>query len=269
MIFPRLIALDMDGTLLDGESKVPEDFWPLLDRAKELGVVIAPASGRQLATLQNQFGKDQSFIAENGTAIVHEGNLIDVSVLPTEAVYRILDGLDKLDISHDVVLCTPTVGYVSEDASPDAFEQLEKYYYSRQAVPDLRAVVDDSEIIKVAIYCAAGTEEHIAPAMFEAIPDHNVAISGQAWLDIMPAGANKGIALHHMADKLGIPIEETAAFGDYLNDFELLQEAGTAVAMENAHPKLKEIADFIAPSNLDHGVIKVLTKWFSMMENQS
>lgn len=266
MIFPRLIALDMDGTLLDGESKIPADFWPLLQRAEELGVVITPASGRQLATLQNQFGNDLSFIGENGTAIAHQGKLIDVSVLPSEAVYRILDALTAVTVDYDVVLCTPTVGYVAEDASPEAFTQLEKYYYSRQTVTDLRGVVEESEIIKVAIYCAAGSEKHIAPVLFAAIPDHNVAVSGQAWLDIMPAGANKGVALHHMAEKLGISIEETAAFGDYLNDYELLQEAGTAVAMDNAHPKLKEIADFIAPSNLDHGVITVLSQWFDEMD---
>lgn len=269
MIFPRLIALDMDGTLLDGESKIPEDFWPLLKRAEELGVVIAPASGRQLATLQNQFGNGLSFIAENGTAIVHQGKIIDVSVLPDEAVYRILDALEAVTVDYDVVLCTPQVGYVAEDASPDAFTQLEKYYYSRETVTDLRGVVENSDIIKVAIYCAAGSEKHIAPVLFDAIPDHNVAVSGQAWVDIMPTGANKGIALHHMAQKLGFPIEETAAFGDYLNDFELLQEAGTAVAMENAHPKLKEIADLIAPSNLEHGVITVLSDWFDKMEAHS
>ncbi|MGO2573551.1 MAG: HAD family hydrolase [Corynebacterium casei] len=266
MVYPRLIALDMDGTLLDGNSQVPEDFWPLLKRAEELGVVIAPASGRQLATLQDQFGNDLSFIAENGTAIAHQGKIIDVSVLPDDAVYRILDALQSVTVEHDVVLCTPTVGYVSEDANPDTFTQLEKYYYSRESVADLRSMVEASDIIKVAIYCAAGSEEFIAPVIFEAIPDHNVAVSGQAWVDIMPAGANKGAALHHMTKKLGISIEETAAFGDYLNDFELLQEAGTAVAMDNAHPKLKEIADLIAPSNLDHGVITVLTEWFDKMQ---
>src|SRR5699024_4824909 len=96
---------------------------------------------------------------------------------------------------------------------------------------------------------------------------HNVAISGKEWLDIMPAGANKGAALHHMADTLGIDIAATAAFGDYLNDYELLQEAGTAVAMDNAHPQLKAVADIIAPSNLDHGVITVLSDWFDAMDN--
>ena len=266
MIFPRLIAIDMDGTLLDGESQIPEEFWPVLERAHELGVTIAPASGRQLATLQNQFGEGLSFIAENGTAIAHEGEIIHTSVLPSAAVFRILDALEAVTVDYDVVLCTPTVGYVSENANPDTFTQLEKYYYSRQTVADLHQVVEKSDIIKVAIYCAAGSEEHIAPVIFKAIPDHNVAISGQAWVDVMPAGANKGTALHHMADTLGIDIAETAAFGDYLNDYELLQEAGTAVAMDNAHPQLKDVADVIAPSNLDHGVITVLTEWFDKME---
>ena len=266
MVFPRLIALDMDGTLLDGESKIPESFWPVLKRAEELGVTIAPASGRQLATLQHQFGPELSFIAENGTAIAHKGEIIHVSVLPDDAVLRILDALQAVTVDHDVVLCTPTVGYVSEDANPDTFVQLEKYYYSRETVKDLRAMVKDSDIIKVAVYCSAGSEEHIAPVVFKAVPDHNVAVSGKEWLDVMPAGANKGAALHHMADTLGIDIAETAAFGDYLNDYELLQEAGTAVAMDNAHPQLKDVADVIAPSNLDHGVITVLNGWFDKLE---
>src|SRR5699024_5283089 len=116
------------------------------------------------------------------------------------AVFRILDALEAVTVDYDVVLCTPTVGYVSENANPDTFTQLEKYYYSRQTDADLHQVVEESDIIKVAIYCAAGSEEHIAPVIFKAIPDHNVAISGQAWVDVMPAGANKGTALHHMAD---------------------------------------------------------------------
>src|SRR5699024_12567417 len=119
-------------------------------------------------------------------------------------------------------------------------------------------MVKDSDIIKVAIYCAAGSEEHIAPVIFKAIPDHNVAISGKEWLDVMPAGANKGAALHHMADTLDIDIAETAAFGDYLNDYELLQEAGTAVAMDIAHPQLEDVADVIAHSNVEHDVITLL-----------
>ena len=188
-------------------------------------------------------------------------------MLPDDAVLRILDALQAVTVDHDVVLCTPTVGYVSEDANPDTFVQLEKYYYSRETVKDLRAMVKDSDIIKVAIYCSAGSEEHIAPVVFKAVPDHNVAVSGKEWLDVMPAGANKGAALHHMADTLGIDIAETAAFGDYLNDYELLQEAGTAVAMDNAHPQLKDVADVIAPSNLDHGVITVLNEWFDKMES--
>src|SRR5699024_3416268 len=98
MVVPLLIAVDMGGTLLGGESKIPASFWPVLKRAEELGVTIAPASGRQPATLQHQFGPELSFIAENGTAIAHQGEIIHVSVLPDDAVLRILAALQAVTV---------------------------------------------------------------------------------------------------------------------------------------------------------------------------
>lgn len=83
----------------------------------------------------------------------------------------------------------------------------------------------------------------------------------------MAAGVNKGVALHTMAELLSVPISRTAAFGDFLNDYELLREAGTAIAMENAHPKLKEIADHIAPPNTEYGVMTVLRQLFDSEES--
>lgn len=74
----------------------------------------------------------------------------------------------------------------------------------------------------------------------------------------MARGVEKGMALTKLAELAGIPIAATVAFGDYLNDFEMLRAAGTAVAMENAHPQLKEIADIIAPANTNNGVSTVL-----------
>ncbi|HKP07122.1 MAG TPA: HAD hydrolase family protein, partial [Microbacterium sp.] len=70
----RLIAVDMDGTLLDGHGRIPEALWPLLDRLHADGIGFAPASGRQLATLQRAFAAhldDMVFIAENGGYVVH------------------------------------------------------------------------------------------------------------------------------------------------------------------------------------------------------
>ena len=85
-----------------------------------------------------------------------------------------------------------------------------------------------------------------------------MAVSGKVWLDVMARGVDKGAALVKLAELANVPITATVAFGDYLNDLEMLRAAGTAVAMENAHPQLKDLADIIAPPNTDNGVSTVL-----------
>ena len=71
MNIPRLVALDMDGTLLTPEGVIPESFWPTLDAAHAAGMTVAPASGRQLATLRGMFARNapDTFIAENGAVV--------------------------------------------------------------------------------------------------------------------------------------------------------------------------------------------------------
>lgn len=262
---PRLVALDMDGTLLDETSEVPEAFWPLLARAHDAGMTLAPASGRQLATLRNMFeeraGFPMTFIAENGTAVYHHGRIIDTTAIPREDVLRALDVSATISTPHEVVICLPEVAYVRRGIKESTRAEMLKYYVSVEYVDDIRAVAADSDVIKLAFYCPSGTEAHIYPPLADAAGDLNLAVSGEVWLDIMAQGADKGQALKHMAAKLDIPIAETAAFGDFLNDYELLDAAGTAVAMDNAHQKLKDIADVIAPSNVDGGVMTVLNAW--------
>lgn len=252
----------MDGTLLNADGSVPEDFWPLLDRARELGVAVAPASGRQLASLRTMFdggpSSPRSYIAENGTVVFHEGTIIDRSVIPKDAVLRALAAQPEFSAEHDLVLCTPEVTYMLRGTGGSTRDELDKYYYTVEEVDDLVKIANTKDIIKVAIFCAAGTEEHIYPALKAAIPDHNVAVSGQHWIDVMADGAHKGRALEHMAEKLGIAIEDTVAIGDYLNDYELLQAAGTAIAMGNAHPEILAIADIVAPPNAEQGCITML-----------
>ena len=84
----RLVALDMDGTLLDADGRVPEGFWPLLDRMTRRGIVVVPASGRQYATLRGLFGEGASrmgFIAENGTLVAYRDEILSADTIAPEA----------------------------------------------------------------------------------------------------------------------------------------------------------------------------------------
>ncbi|WP_273368840.1 HAD family hydrolase [Corynebacterium massiliense] len=264
---PRLIALDMDGTLLDGDGNIPESFWQLLATAQDRGIAIAPASGRQLATLRDMFSSDadgampSTFIAENGTVVFHRGEVIDTTPIAPADVHRLLTAASHISAPHDIVLCSPECAFTTTGPSEKALEEMGNYYHALAEVDDLSAVADSETITKVATLCFDGTEEHVAPIYERELSGLNIAVSGQIWVDVMAEGADKGAALRHLADKLEIAVEDTAAFGDFLNDYELLQAAGTAVAMDNGHQKLKDIADRIAPPNTEHGVIQVLEEW--------
>lgn len=266
ILLPQLIALDMDGTLLDGNGQLPPDFAAISTRAHQLGVTLIPASGRQLATLQEMFPQEDTFIAENGSVVVHDNRVISATTLPTAAVRAAVAALRTVEAAHTVVLCTPDTAYVHKGADEQARAEISKYYKAVQWVDDFDALLD-ADIIKIAVYCADGSEKHLHQPLLAAVPEHNIAISGAVWLDVMAAGVNKGEALHTMAELLAVPMSRTAAFGDFLNDYELLREAGTAIAMENAHPRLKEIADRIAPPNTEFGVMTVLRQLFDSEES--
>ena len=89
-------------------------------------------------------------------------------------------------------------------------------------------------------------------------------LSGEHWVDVMKPGVHKGAAMRGLQKMLGIAPSECMAFGDYLNDCELLESAGESYAMANAHPLLKAQAKHIAPSNDDNGVIRVIREVFGI-----
>ena len=264
MTFPRIVALDMDGTLVDPHGDIPEEFWPVLEDAKRKGMVIAPASGRQLATLQNMFeGRGiETFIAENGGVVWHRGEIVSTKPMDEAAVDAVLRATAAFDSPIHPVVCTPEFAFVTDDVPETAARETEKYYHSQRRVPSLLEAVQasDAPTIKVALFVETDAETDGLPVA-ETASGQNIAVSGANWVDIMSPETNKGFALRALADTLHVDIADTAAIGDYLNDYEMLQTAGTAVAMANGHDKLKAIADIIATSNAEHGALKMIREW--------
>ena len=260
-----LVVADMDGTLLGDDHMIPEGFWPLLNRLNRAGISFAPASGRQYATLREQFAHPSAdhppcnFIAENGTNVVLDHTTVSSTTISPDIVRQVLETITQLGAhGHDIgiVACTPEVAYV--DRGDEAFlEQTRRYYASMQQV-DTVAELNPEEIIKIAVFGFDSVEESIYPHLSEFYEQAQVAVSGKHWIDIMSADADKGHGLRELCAQLGISPSQTLAFGDYLNDLELLQQAGVAVAMANAHPRIAKTADFIAPSNSEQGVLQVL-----------
>lgn len=257
----RLVVVDMDGTLLDAEGRVPEALWPLLETMRDRGIVLVPASGRQYATLAQLFERAAAgmpFIAENGTFVVRDGHELASVALDRELVIQavtLLRGLSAQGRDLGVVVCGKRSAYVERIDEP-FLDESRRYYAALALVDDLLAVDDD--VVKLAIFDFDDAESGTAPALEHFRRTHQVVVSGRHWIDIMAAGANKGRAVQLLQDQLGITAAQTAAFGDYLNDLEMLDAADLSFAMANAHPDVLARARHTAPSNADHGVVTTL-----------
>lgn len=259
----RLIAVDMDGTLLDGNGRIPDGLWPLLERLDARGIAFAPASGRQFATLRRAFGaagERMDFIAENGTYVVRGDREVSSSVLDPAMIVDLVGRLRALAAAtHDigVVLCGKRSAYIERTDAPFRAEA-DKYYAQLADVDDLLSVED--AIVKIAIFDFADAETSTAPALDGFTQTHQVVVSGKHWIDIMNRGVDKGTALRTLQHAHGITAAQTVAFGDYLNDLELLDAAGLSFAMANAHPDVLARARYRAPANTEYGVLTTIER---------
>ncbi|WEO78207.1 Cof-type HAD-IIB family hydrolase [Cryobacterium sp. SO2] len=255
----RLIASDMDGTLLDADGQVPENFWPVLDRLLAAGIVFVPASGRQYQTLQAVFGDRAGlvYIAENGTNIVQDGTTIALETVVPAIIAPVVEWVRSTAAAGadlGIVLCGARSAYIERD--DEAFvAHVRPYYAALEIVDDVLAAAAADDVLKLAIFDAGRAETRTGPAVLALGLPADVVISGENWVDIMRPGANKGKALIQLQKHLGISREQTMAFGDYLNDTELLDAAGHSYAVANAHQSIRARARHQAPSNLDEGVI--------------
>lgn len=255
----QLVASDMDGTLLDRQGQIPAGFWPILNQLHQRDISFVAASGRQLATLQQQFTETTvpiSYIAENGTLVVHEGETVSLTPMDEQSVHDIIDAISRSDQQLNAIVCRSDQAFI-EQSHQEFLAQCRPYYLKLDAQKDLHKVVND-QVIKVAVYSLGSSDEVSRPLLEDAAPNQQVVVSGEHWVDVLNPAANKGSALAQLREALGINREQVLAFGDYLNDLELLEQAGTSYAMKNAHPRIVAAADRIAPSNEDEGVLTVL-----------
>lgn len=246
----KLIASDMDGTLLNDKDEIHEEFYQVFQELKKQNIIFAAASGRQYYNLAKRFEKikdDMMFIAENGTFVVYKGEELLLNALDKETAIELIKIGRDIKESY-VVLCGKKSAYI-ESKDERLIKEVEKYYEEYKIVNDLTKVEDD--ILKVTICDFIGSEENSYTYYNDYKEKLQVSVSGQIWLDITDKGVNKGLAINKLQELLNIKHEETMVFGDYLNDLEMMESAYHSYAMENAHEDLKKVSRFITHKNND------------------
>lgn len=271
----RLIAFDLDGTLLDNDKRVPAENLRALERAAAEGVLLVPATGRILRGIPEALRALpflRYYILANGAEIFDtlEDRPLAQANIPLDLTLRVMDWLDGLPVLYDCY--QDNTGWISQamfDAAPPYFSYephiLRLLERLRVRVHDLKQTLREHERPVQKIQCYFRPEdtalrlETIAgfPAVF---PELEAASSTSNNMEINCREAGKGNGLRLLCAALGIAPADTLAFGDGTNDLTLLKAAGRGVAMANAEPPVKAAADAICESNTACGVAKEIAR---------
>ncbi len=267
----RLIAADMDGTLLDDEKKIPEENLRVFRECAARGIEIVPATGRTMRGLPDELrnlpGCTLCDPHKRGTGGRSRKNeIIDSCRIPVALAEKIMmmarTSLDE--IMYDVYI--GGIGYTM----PEFYNDIYKYVSSeglaelvrrtRDSVPDniayLKERGQDAEKINM-FFCDMDARKRMREELSK-IPGILVSSSIPNNLEINAEGADKGGALIRLAARLGIDREATMSFGDGENDLSMIRMAGIGVAMENGEESVKTAADYITKTNNEAGVAKAI-----------
>lgn len=255
----KLIVSDVDGTLAeDGAGSLNPELYEVILKLKKQGILFAGASGRHLASMEHVFEpvKDEIFyISGNGYFVKYDGKQMFLTNYPKEIAFQVVRDMRKAGL--DVMIDGPECVYT--DSKDDVFVSwLEDGYHCRVTRVDNLLELEDT-ILKVSGCRMSGMPEETV-AFFTEKYGHElkVTLAGDQWLDTMEPGINKGSGLKLLQETLEILPEETIAFGDQLNDIEMLKQAYYSFAVANARPESKEAARFVADSNVNQGPLKIM-----------
>lgn len=259
----KLVAIDLDDTLLNDQLDITEGTRASLNAAIEQGVVITVATGRMYASakkIADKLGLEVPLITYQGALVKHakDGTVLYERNVPPNVVryvfeYAAKHGLHLQAYHNDRLVAKEEneklLGYcrlnnISYEIEPD-FDRL-----AEKTAPKL-LMIDEPHRLDQALAdlkAAVGDQAHITK-------------SKPNFLEVMHLEGTKGHALRQLAAHYGIPQEQTIGIGDSWNDRELVEQAGLGVAMENAVDALKEAADYITRSNNEEGVRHVIDKF--------
>lgn len=236
---PRLVACDVDGTLLkEGQTSLPKSTMVLISQLLDAGIVFVPASGRQYANLRNLFARFADrlpFVAENGTIAFMDGK----PMFRAEMERGLGDEIVQTILArpgYEVLVSGVEASYIQPKDSAFVTFIRDEIRYTVSVVDDMRAM--DEQYSKISGYRPnIRADEAFWHDRFDA--RCTVAVSGSAWIDFIPKGASKALGLRAVCRRLGIAPGDVVAIGDNDNDVEMLDFAGLSIVMASGSERAK------------------------------
>ena len=267
IIMIKLIVSDVDDTLLpESTMDLNPEYFEVIKKLQEKGVIFVAASGRQKVSIKKVFAPIQdeiAYLADNGTDI-SAGDFVQSMKFAKEDYVRLAKDLETLSSRGFTYMPSmPDWNFVDE-AREDFYQVVLGYGCQVKKVSDLKTLPD---ISKVSLYHPDGIPADVEEMMKEHWSDKmDVCIAGSCYLDFTKKGCNKGKGLEILQKYYGITSEETAAFGNADNDIPLIRQAKYGYAVGNASEGLKQAAyEVIAPMQED-AVLGKLKEILAKME---
>lgn len=258
----KLVAFDLDGTVYDDNKNFPPGFFDELRRLSAKGILCVPASGRfgfEIEQTFSELGDSLGIVACNGHQVYLHNKLIYQASFDTPLL---LELACRLLAVPDTMLnfSSTTTNYVMAKG-PLTEWILETYLKTWTEIPVATTEPTwpaTEEIVKITLFGKDGFDLGAMQELMSFSPRITPVFTSPYTCDVALDGASKATGLARLADACGFTMADVMAFGDHMNDLEMIKAAGCGVAMGNAIPEVKAVANRIAPTNQEYGVMSVL-----------
>lgn len=257
----KIVFFDIDGTLLDDEKNLPASTKEAIKTLQEKGIYTAIATGRApfMVTKLLEELNMESFVSFNGQYVVFRNEVVYANPLDTSELKKLIKSAED-HLHHLVFLNESTL------KSNVKFDQRVK-----ESLGTLQMVhpeydpsfYEKTEIYQALLFAKEGEDSYLT--------EFEKNLTFIRWheesMDVVPKGGSKAEGIKKLIERLGFEMENVYAFGDGLNDIEMLQTVGTGIAMGNAHEAVKMHADLITSNVDDNGIVNGLIKVGLLEEN--
>jgi len=247
----KAVFFDIDGTLVNEEKEIPQDTIEAIAQLKESGIDVFIATGRAPYYFQHYakpLGID-SFVSFNGSYVVYKGKVVHEHPIPKKTL-ELLEST-ALANNHPIVMQGAEAGYSNYEEHPFVAES---FHDLRVEVPGYRSSYwKEAKVYQALLYCEAH-EESLYTSAEAPFGNLNFVRWHRVAMDVIPGGGSKAKGIEAVLKHLGITPAEAVAFGDGLNDKEMLSYVGLGIAMGNAHEEVKPLADFVTKHVNEGGI---------------
>lgn len=247
----KIVFFDIDGTLVDDEKHISSSTKKAIETLKKNDVYVVIATGRapfMFEDIRQELGID-SFVSFNGQYVVFEGETIYENPIGQEPLKKLYQA--SRESNYPMVFMCDKDMRATTDNHPHIKQSLASLKLNYPRIDE--NYFQDRHIYQALLFCEQEEEAFLSQhASLNFIRWHDFSI------DVLPGGGSKAVGIDKIIKASGLSWEQSFAFGDGYNDIEMLQEAGTGIAMGNAVEPLKQVADHMTAAVEENGILKAL-----------